>query len=315
MPRVWTATLLLLPATAAGTTNAAALVLIRVGEPTRATYSELHEGLRAGTRAADSALVVLCEERPTVLWQRVRAAIRGEVPWNDAPLALTRLAELRDPAHADSAARLSERIEAGEVSAPPGQDPADLLAPLRAVHLERERDVRGDAAVLSELLVFVPTRRYGVGDAWVLGRLGRAASDSLQARFLAAEDAELKVRYLTLLSFSADTAAIPLLARVYAAPDSFGVPLRYGSRASDALLWIGTRSSLAALLEARARARTRGVYADPALSRGGYDFLANDSSAVISRTGKWLTEWVEQLGRGTRRPNVGIRARCPSSPG
>jgi hypothetical protein len=33
--------------------------------------------------------------------------------------------------------------------------------------------------------------------------------------------------------------------------------------------------------------------------RGGYDFLANDSSAVISRTGKWLTDRVRELeGRG-----------------
>jgi hypothetical protein len=129
----------------------------------------------------------------------------------------------------------------------------------------------------------------------VLGRLGRAASDSIQARFLAAKDIELKVRYLTLLTFSDDTSAIPLLARVYATPDSFGVPPRYGSRASDALLWIGTRSSLQALLDARDRARAAGSYADPSLTRGGYDFLANDSSAVISRTGKWLTEWLQEL--------------------
>ena len=279
----------------AGPAAAEAQVLIRVGDSGRATYSELHEGLRAGTPAADSVLEVLRETRPGVLWRRVQAAVSGKVPWNDAPLALTRIAELRDPAIADSAARLSERIEAGEVPAPPGQDPADLLAPLRAVHLERERAARGDSAVLSELLGLVPTRRYGVSDAWVLGRLGRAASDSLRARFLAAPDPELKVRYLTLLSFSEDTSAIPLLARVYAAPDSFGVPPRYGSRASDALLWIGTRSSLAALLDARDEARARGVYADPGLSRGGYDFLANDSSAVISRTGKWLTEWLREL--------------------
>jgi hypothetical protein len=225
----------------------------------------------------------------------VRAALDGDAPWNDAPLALSRLAELRDGAHADSAARLRGRIESGEVDGPPGQDPADLLAPLRAVELERARAARGDEAVLNDLLALIPTRRYGVGDAWVLGRLGRAASDSLQARFLAAADEELKVRYLTLLSFSDDTAAIPLLTRVYAAPDSFGVPPRYGGRASDALLWIGTRASLAALLDARDRARERGVYADPALGRGGYDFLANDSSAVISRTGKWLTEWLTEL--------------------
>lgn len=290
-------TVLLLAALAApgAAQGVEAQVLIRVGDPGRATYSELHEGLRPGSSAADSVLRLLQERRSAVLWQRLGSALRGEAPWNDAHLALTRLAELRDPAFADSAARLAGRIEAGEVEAPPGQDPADLLAPLRAVILERDRAVRGDAPVLHELLALVPTRRYGLGDAWVLGRLGRPASDSLQARFLAADDPELKVRYLTLLSFSADTSAIPLLARVYAAPDSFGVPTRYGSRASDALLWIGTRGALAALLDARAQARARGVYGDPALARGGYDFLANDSSAVISRTGKWLTEWVAEL--------------------
>ena len=293
MRRVWAALLMLV--CPAGGRRAEAQVLIRVGDPARVTYSELHEGLRAGTPAADSVLRVLREKQPAVLWRRVRAALRGEVPWNSAPLALTRLAELRDPAYADSAMRLALRIEAGEVEPPPGQDPTDLLAPFRAVQLERERATRGDARILAELLALIPTRRYGVGDAWVLGRIGRAASDSLQARLLAASDEELKVRYLTLLSFSADTSAIPLLARVYAAPDSFGVPVRYGSRASDALLWIGTRAAMTALLEAREQARTRGVYADPALSRGGYDFLANDSSAVISRTGKWLTEWIAEL--------------------
>jgi hypothetical protein len=293
MTRVWAALLLLVCTTVAR--GAEAQVLIRVGDPARVIYSELHEGLRAGTPAADSVLGVLREKQPAVLWRRIRAALRGGAPWNDAPLALTRLAELRDRAYADSAARLTVRIETGEIEAPPGQDPADLLAPLRAVQLERERAVRGDSPVLAELLGLIPTRRYGVGDAWVLGRLGRAASDSLQARFLAAADEELKVRYLTLLSFSADTSAVPLLARVYAAPDSFGLPMRYGSRASDALLWVGTRAAVTALLAAREQARARGVYADPALSRGGYDFLANDSSAVISRTGKWLTEWIAEL--------------------
>lgn len=285
--------LLLLTAPRAGVTQ----VLIRVGDSSRATYSELHEALQAGSPAADSALAILRAERPAALWQRVRAALRGEVDWNDAPLALTRLAELRDPAYADSAAALSRDIEAGRVDAPPGQDPAYLLAPLRAVRLERERATRGDSMVLKELLALVPTRQYGVGDAWVLGRLPGAA-DSLRSRFLSAGDSEMQVRYLTLLSFSADTAAIPLLARVYAAPDSFGIPLRYASRASDALLWIGTGRALAALLAARERARARGVYADPALGRGGYDFLANDSSAVISRTGRWLTAWIEELGPG-----------------
>ena len=292
MTRVWAA---LLAVVAVASPPAEAQVLIRVGDPARATYSELHEGLRAGTPAADSVLRILGEKRPEVLWRRVQASLRDKAPWNDAPLALTRLAELRDRAYADSASRLSDRIEAGKVEAPPGQDPADLLAPLHAVQLERERAVRGDTAVLTQLLALIPTRRYGVADAWVLGRLGRAASDSLQARFQAAEDQELKVRYLTLLSFSDDTAAIPLLARVYAAPDSFGVPARYGSRASDALLWIGTHPALTALLDARGAARSRKVDADPELNRGGYDFLANDSSAVISRTGKWLTEWIAEL--------------------
>ncbi|MGH7580244.1 MAG: hypothetical protein ACREM9_08735 [Gemmatimonadales bacterium] len=272
-------------------------VLIRVGEPGRATYSELHEGLRAGSPAADSVREVMAEKRPAVLWRRVLAALSDRAPWNDAPLALSRLAQLRHPGYADSAAALGRAIASGKVDAPPGQHPADLLAPLRAVELERARTTRGDATVLAEILGMIPTREYGVGEAWVLGRLGRAASDSVQARFLAVDDTEMKVRYLTLLTFSPDSGAIPLLARVYAAPDSFGVPPRFGARASDALLWIGTRSSLAALLAAREQARARGVYADPSLDRGGYDFLANDSSAVISRTGKWLTEWVEELGR------------------
>lgn len=275
--------------------GASAQVLIRVAEPGRATYSELHEGLRPGTRAADSALAVLRESRPGLLWGRLHAALAGTAPWNDAHLALTRLAMLRDPAYADSAARLAERIAAGDVSAPPAQDPTDLLPPLRAVGLERRRALEGDAAVLGDLLARVPSGDYDLGDAWVLGRLGAGASDSVRARFLAAGDPGLKVRYLTLLTFSDDTASVPLLARVYARPDSFGVPVRYGSRASDALLWIGTRTSLAALADARERARALGTYADPRLGRGGYDFLANDSSAVISRTGRWLTDWLDAL--------------------
>jgi hypothetical protein len=274
--------------------DASAQVLVRVGDPARATYSELHEALRDSTPAADSVLGVMRERRPAVLWRRVRAALAGAAAWNDAPLALTRLAELRDRAYADSSARLRAAIEAGKVQGPPAQDPGDLVAPLHAVALERERATRGDAVVLRELLAKVPTRDYDVGDAWVLGRIP-GSSDSIRARFLAADDAELKVRWLTLLTFSSDTSAVPLLARVYASPDSFGVPARFGARASDALLWIGTRRSLQALLEARANAKALGSYADPELSRGGYDFLANDSSAVISRTGRWLTEWIERL--------------------
>ena len=131
---------LLLTFCAAGWARGAeAQVLIRVGDPARATYSELHEGLRAGTPAADSVRRILDEKRPAVLWRRVQTSLRGEAQWNDAPLALTRLAALRDRASADSAARLSERIEAGGVEAPAGQDPADLLAPLRAVQLDDHR--------------------------------------------------------------------------------------------------------------------------------------------------------------------------------
>ncbi|MGH7527808.1 MAG: hypothetical protein ACREMX_14015, partial [Gemmatimonadales bacterium] len=289
------ALLLLLLGTALSSPGAEAQVLIRLGEPGRATYSELHEGLRQSTPAADSVSAVLQVRQPGPLWQRVRAALSDKGDWNAGLLALTRLAELRSPAYADSAARLRERVVQGKVDAPPGRDPEDLLAPLDAIDLERSRSTRGDAALLSDLLPRVPFGQYGLGQAWVLGRL-RHSSDSLQARFLAAQGPELKVRYLTLLTFSGDTGAVPLLARVFAAPDSFGVPARYGSRASDALLWIGTRSSLQALLDARQRARARGTYADPSLQRGGYDFLANDSSAVISRTGKWLTAWVQELG-------------------
>ena len=269
-------------------------VLIRIGDPHRAVYSELHEGLREGTPAADSALAILRSTDPAALWRRVGAALSGRGEWNDGHLALTRLAQLRSASFADSATQLRKRLEGGVVRGPPGREPADLIAPLDAVRLERARATRGDSVVLADLLGLVPTRNYGLGEAWILGRIP-ASSDSLRARFLAATDMELKVRYLTLLGFSDDSSAVPLLARVYASPDSFGVPARFGSRASDALLWIGTRTSLEALLQARSAARTRGSYADPALSRGGYDFLANDSSAVISRTGRWLTEWIELL--------------------
>jgi hypothetical protein len=128
------------------------------------------------------------------------------------------------------------------------------------------------------------------------------------SRFRAAGTEEFRVRYLTLLSYFTDPALIPLLAKVYVAPDSFGIPKRYAIRASDGLLWIGTRESLQALLGARAEARRRGVYADSTLARGGYDFLANDSSSVISRTGRWLTEWLELLP-GRRAANSSAARR------
>jgi hypothetical protein len=283
--------------------GAEAQVQVRIGDPARATYSELHEALRMGSKAADSVLAIQRIRRPSLLWRRLGAAISGTGDWNDGLIALTRLAELRDPAYADSAIRLKQRL-AGVEGPPfpqnPGLKAEDVEPSLQAIILERRRAAAGDSAVLADILARIAVRDYDHGDAWVLGRLSAGAADSVSARFLAAPDQEFKVRYLTLLSYFTDPALIPLMARVYAAPDSFGVPPRNGIRASDALLWIGTRESLQALLDAREKARARGVYADPSLQRGGYDFLANDSSAVISRTGKWLTEWVGELGQQQR---------------
>jgi hypothetical protein len=228
----------------------------------------------------------------------MRAAIDGSGDWNSGLVALTRLATLRSRAYADSAARLRRRLERGD-SPPfpnnPGLKAEDLQPSLQAIILERSRAVRGDSAVLADILSRIPPKRYDHGDAWVLGRLGAGAADSVWARFRAADSEEFRVRYLTLLSYFTNPKLIPLLSRVYVAPDSFGIPRRYAIRASDGLLWIGTRASLQALLDAREKARVRRTYADSSLSRGGYDFLANDSSAVISRTGRWLTNWIEKL--------------------
>ena len=276
-----------------------AQVQVRVGVPGRATYSELHEGLRRGTRAADSVTAILRAKTPGPLWRTMRRTVEGKGDWNSALLSLTRLAELRSPAYADSAARLLRHLEsAGSVPFPndPGLKAEDLEPSLQAIVLERRRAVKGDSVVLADILARIPRKDYNHGDAWVLGRLGAGAVDSVAARFQAADAEEFRVRYLTLLSYFTDPKLIPLLARVYAAPDSFSVPKRYAIRASDGLLWIGTEDALATLLDARARARVRGIYADSSLARGGYDFLANDSSAVISRTGKWLTQWVKELG-------------------
>ena len=274
---------------------ATAQVQLRFGDPARATYSELHEGLRAGTPAADSVRRVTSETKPAVLWKRVRLALQDKAPWPEAYMAITRLAELRSATYGDSARRLSARITQGKVTAPPGRDAADLVEPLRAVALELERAKVGDDAMRKALLAKVDAGEYGLADAWVLGRLGPCTAEALGKRFLAAKGEPDHVRFLTLLSFSSDPAGIALLSRVYAAPDSFEVPLKFGGRASDGLLWIGTRESLAALKEARERARARGVYEDPSLVRGGYDFLANDSSLVLSRTGKWLDDWIVEL--------------------
>lgn len=288
-----------------------AQVQVRLGEPGRATYSELHEALREGKPAADSVRAIQQSRSPSRLWQRLRAAVTGEGDWNAALLAATRLAELRNPAYSDSAAKLQQYLRTSEFQPfpdNPGLRADDLLPSLRAIELERRRAVAGDSAVLAEILARIPTKDYNHGDAWVLGRLGAGALDSVSARFRSAESEEFRVRYLTLLSYFTDPKLIPLLSRVYVFPDSFGIPKRYAIRASDGLLWIGTRESLQALLDARARARSRGVYADSSLMRGGYDFLANDSSAVISRTGKWLTDWVGLL---RHHPSRGSSPRIP----
>jgi hypothetical protein len=277
---------------------AGAQVQVRIGDSGRATYSELHEGLRKGTPAADSMVSILRSKSPGWLWARMRAAIHGTGDWNSGLVALTRLATLRSPAYADSAARLQRELEGGD-SPPfpdnPGLTAEDLRPSLQAIILERRRGVQGDPAVLADILRRIPTKRYDHGDAWVLGRLGAGAADSVAARFRAADTEEFRVRYLTLLSYFTDPKLVPLLRRVYVAPDSFGIPKRYAIRASDGLLWIGTRGSLEALLDAREEARARRTYADSSLARGGYDFLANDSSAVISRTGRWLTKWIRLL--------------------
>jgi hypothetical protein len=282
-----------------------AQVQIRISQPGRATYSELHEALREGTPAADSVLAIMRVKAPGPLWRHMRAAARGTEDWNVGLVALTRLAELRSRAYADSAARLRRRLErAGGPPFPenPGITAEDLEPSLQAIILERRRVTLGDSAVLADILARIPTRKYDHGDAWVLGRLGAGAADSVAARFRAADSEEFLVRYLTLLSYFTDPKLIPILTRVYVAPDSFGVPKRYAIRASDGLLWIGTGASLKGLLDARERARANGVYADSSLARGGYDFLANDSSSVISRTGKWLTAWLSELADSAAPP-------------
>jgi hypothetical protein len=282
-----------------------AQIQIRVGDPARATYSELHEALKVGTPAADSVLAILRSQSPGPLWRRMQSAVSGTGDWNSGLIALTRLAELRSPAYADSAAQMQRRLRHADF-APfpnnPGLKAEDLQPSLQAILLERRRAVQGDSAVLADILKRIPAKDYNHGDAWVLGRLEAGAADSVAARFRRADTEEFRVRYLTLLSYFTDPKLIPLLAAVYVAPDSFGIPKRYGIRASDGLLWIGTRESLRALLRARANARSRGVYADSSLWRGGYDFLANDSSAVISRTGKWLTTWIPQLTAASPSP-------------
>ncbi len=276
---------------------AAAQVQLRLGDPQRTVYSELHEALRPGTPAADSLAPVLGATRGAMLWPLVQRAVAGKGDWNLGLVALTRIAELREPASRDSVQRWRARIEQGTLSAPPGLDPRDLLPALHAIELELDRAGSSDLAVLQHLLPRVPGGDYDLGDAWVFGRLRQGAADTVGQRFLEATDPRLRIRYLTLLSFSTDPALIPLLARIFVAPDSFQLPPRIGSRASDGLIWIGTHASVTALLAARKAARARGTYADPRLGHADLDFLGNDSSQVISRTGRWLTEWATLLPR------------------
>ena len=113
----------------------------------------------------------------------------------------------------------------------------------------------------------------------------RARRTRSSARFLSADTEEFKVRYLTLLSYFTDPRLIPLLARVYAAPDSFGFPSATPSAPRTACSGSARRESLQALLDARAAARARGVYADPACGTRDLDFLGSDSSSVISGRG------------------------------
>ena len=286
-------TLLCLLALAAS--PATAQVQIRLGDSTRTNYSELHEALRENTPAGDTVLAIMRETKGKGLWLRIRQALAGKRPWADGLLAFTRLAELREPASGDSARVWRKRIEQGTLKVPPGQDPTDLVPALHALELELARGKRGDQSVLADLLPRIPSGDYDLGDAWVFGRLGGGAADTVAARFLAANDQSLRIRYLTLLSFSRDTSLIPFFTTVYVAPDSFGLPKQIGVRASDGLIWIGTQGAVAALLAARDTARARGTYADPHLDHADLDFLGNDSSMVISRTGLWLTGWLGRL--------------------
>ncbi|HJR15311.1 MAG TPA: hypothetical protein VJ808_00535, partial [Gemmatimonadales bacterium] len=245
--------------------TAAGQVQVRVGVSGLATYSELHEALRIGSPAADSVQRIMLTKAPDQLWRRMRQTIEGNGDWNSALLSLTRLAELRCDAYADSAAALLDHLErGGSVPFPsdPGLKPEDLEPSLQAIVLERRRTVKGDAAVLADILARIHTKEYNHGDAWVLGRLKAGALDSVISRFQSAETEEFRVRYLTLLSYFTDPKIIPLLVRVYVAPDSVGIPKRCAIRASDGLLWVGTKEAMIALAQARSRARDRKTYAD-----------------------------------------------------
>ena len=247
--------------------HAVAQVQIRIGDPARATYSELHEALRDGTPAGDSVEPSSASGKPARLWRRLHAAINGTGDWNSGLIALTRLAELRSRAYADSAARLKRRLETAEgIPFPknPGLQADDIEPSLQAILLERRRAVSGDSAVLADILARIPTRKYDHGDAWVLGRLGAGAVGLGGRRGFSRRGpgvpGPLSDVALLLHRSRADPAHV---AGVCVRPTASAFRCGYGIRASDALLWIGTRESLQALLDARERARERGVYADP----------------------------------------------------
>ena len=193
-----------------------------------------------------------------------RAAATGTAAWSRSPGWPSSATGPTRTARAASRARGSRRAEENPFPENPGLKPEDVVPSLQAIILERRRAVEGDSAVLADIL-----GRLAVQAATTTATPGcsagsaRARRTRSSARFRSASSEEFKVRYLTLLSYFTDPQLIPLLARVYAAPDSFGLPKRYAIRASDGLLWIGTRESLQALLDARAAARARGVYADP----------------------------------------------------
>jgi hypothetical protein len=131
--------------------SAAAQIQIRIGDSTRTIYSEIHEGLKEGTPAADTASAILGEQQTLKLWPRVHQAVAGRRPWTEGLLALTRIAELRDPTSADSVRAWRQRIEKGAQKVPAGQDSADLLPALHAIELELSRAKQGDLALLAQL--------------------------------------------------------------------------------------------------------------------------------------------------------------------
>src|SRR3954469_4384834 len=66
-----------------------AQVQVRVGQPGRATYSELHEGLKVGTPAADSVRKIMRIKAPGRLWRMMLSAAAGSGSWNSGLVAIT----------------------------------------------------------------------------------------------------------------------------------------------------------------------------------------------------------------------------------